>query len=70
MLAAPVEVLGNPQRWVAGLKCIRMQLGEPDASGRRSPTAIPGSEFTLDCDVVVVAVGTRANPLLTATAPT
>jgi glutamate synthase (NADPH/NADH) small chain len=69
MLAAPVEVLGNPQRWVAGLKCIRMQLGEPDASGRRSPTAIPGSEFTLDCDVVVVAVGTRANPLLTATCP-
>ena len=69
MLAAPVEVLGNPQRWVTGLKCIRMQLGEPDASGRRSPTAIPDSEFTLDCDVVVVAVGTRANPLLTATCP-
>ena len=69
MLAAPVEVLGNPQRWVTGLKCIRMQLGEPDASGRRSPTPIPDSEFTLDCDVVVVAVGTRANPLLTATCP-
>jgi glutamate synthase (NADPH/NADH) small chain len=69
MLAAPVEVLGNPQRWVTGLKCVRMQLGEPDASGRRSPTAIPGSEYTLDCDVVVVAVGTRANPLLTATCP-
>ena len=69
MLAAPVEVLGNPQRWVTGLKCIRMQLGEPDASGRRSPTAIPDSEFILDCDVVVVAVGTRANPLLTATCP-
>jgi glutamate synthase (NADPH/NADH) small chain len=69
MLAAPVEVLGNEQHWVTGLKCIRMQLGAPDASGRRSPTAIPGSEFTLDCDVVVVAVGTRANPLLTATCP-
>jgi glutamate synthase (NADPH/NADH) small chain len=69
MLAAPVEVLGNPQRWVTGLKCIRMQLGEPDASGRRSPTPIPGSEFNLDCDIVVVAVGTRANPLLTATCP-
>ena len=69
MLAAPVEVLGNPQRWVTGLKCIRMQLGEPDASGRRKPEAIPGSEYTLDCDVVVVAVGTRANPLLTATCP-
>jgi glutamate synthase (NADPH/NADH) small chain len=69
MLAAPVEVLGNPQRWVTGLRCIRMQLGEPDASGRRSPTPIPGSEFVLDCDIVVVAVGTRANPLLTATCP-
>ena len=69
MLAAPVEVLGNPQRWVTGLRCIRMQLGEPDASGRRSPTPIPGSEFVLDCDIVVVAFGTRANPLLTATCP-
>jgi glutamate synthase (NADPH/NADH) small chain len=46
-----------------------MQLGEPDASGRRSPAAIPDSEFTLECDLVVVAVGTRANPLLTATCP-
>jgi glutamate synthase (NADPH/NADH) small chain len=69
LLAAPVEVLGNPQRWASGLKCIRMQLGEPDASGRRSPQPIPGSEFVLACDVVVVAVGTRANPLLTATCP-
>jgi glutamate synthase (NADPH) small chain len=69
LLAAPVEVLGNPQRWVTGLKCIRMQLGEPDASGRRRPLPIPDSEFFLDCDVVVVAVGTRANPLLTATCP-
>jgi len=66
-LAAPVEVLGNEQHWVSGLKCVRMRLGEPDASGRRSPVPIPGSEFVLDCDIVVVAVGTRANPLLTAT---
>jgi glutamate synthase (NADPH) small chain len=69
LLAAPIEVLGNAQHWVTGLKCVRMQLGEPDASGRRSPTAIPHSEFTLECDLVVVAVGTRANPLLTATCP-
>jgi glutamate synthase (NADPH/NADH) small chain len=69
LLVAPVEVLGNPQRWVTGLKCIRMQLGEPDASGRRSPVPIPGSEFILDCEIVVVAVGTRANPLLTTTCP-
>ena len=69
LLVAPLEVIGSDKKWVTGLKCIRMQLGEPDASGRRSPVAIPGSEFTLECDVVVVAIGTRANPLLTATAP-
>ena len=68
-LVAPVEVLGNEKKWVTGLKCIRMQLGEPDASGRARPIVIPGSEFVLPCDVVVVAVGTRANPLLTATCP-
>ena len=68
-LVAPVEVLGNDQRWVTGLKCVRMQLGEPDASGRARPVVIPGSEFIVPCDVVVVAVGTRANPLLTATCP-
>ena len=69
MLTAPVEVLGNEQRWVTGLKCQRMQLGEPDNSGRRRPEPVPGSEFVLPCDVVVVAVGTRANPLLTSTCP-
>jgi glutamate synthase (NADPH/NADH) small chain len=68
-LVAPVEVLGNDKKWVSGLRCQRMQLGEPDSSGRRSPVPIPGSEFVLDCDVVVVAIGTRANPLLTATCP-
>ncbi len=68
-LVAPVEVLGNEKKWVTGLKCIRMQLGEPDASGRARPVAIPGSEFVIPCDVVVVAIGTRANPLLTATCP-
>ena len=69
MLVAPLEVIGNDKKWVTGLKCQRMQLGEADASGRRSPVAIPGSEFILECDVVVVAIGTRANPLLTATCP-
>jgi glutamate synthase (NADPH/NADH) small chain len=69
MLVAPLAVVGNDKKWVTGLKCQRMQLGEPDASGRRSPVPIPGSEFVLDCDVVVVAIGTRANPLLTATCP-
>ncbi len=68
-LVAPIEVLGNAERWVTGLKCVRMELGEPDKSGRRSPKPIPGSEFVIPCDTVVVAVGTRANPLLTATCP-
>ena len=68
-LVAPVEVQGNEKRWVTGLKCMRMQLGEPDASGRARPVAVPGSEFVIPCEVVVVAIGTRANPLLTATCP-
>ena len=61
----------NPSRTAlcTGLKCVRMQLGEPDASGRARPIVIPGSEFVVPCDVVVVAIGTRANPLLTATCP-
>jgi glutamate synthase (NADPH/NADH) small chain len=68
-LVAPVEVLGNEKRWVTGLKCVRMQLGEPDASGRARPVQVPSSEFVIPCDIVVVAIGTRANPLLTATCP-
>jgi glutamate synthase (NADPH/NADH) small chain len=69
MLTAPLEVIGDENHWVSGLKCQRMELGEPDASGRRRPVPVAGSEFVLDCDVVVVAIGTRANPLLTATCP-
>ena len=68
-LTAPLEVLGNDKRWVTGMKCQKMKLGEPDSSGRRRPEPIPGSEFVLDCDIVVVAIGTKANPLLTATCP-
>jgi glutamate synthase (NADPH/NADH) small chain len=68
-LTAPLEVVGNDQRWVTGMKCQKMQLGEPDSSGRRRPEPIPGAEFILNCDVVVVAIGTKANPLLTATCP-
>ncbi|HEU4672886.1 MAG TPA: NADPH-dependent glutamate synthase [Candidatus Limnocylindrales bacterium] len=68
-LAAPVEVVGDERHWVTGLRCIRMALGEPDASGRSRPEPIPGSEFTIPADLVVVAIGTRSNPLLTATAP-
>ena len=68
-LVAPVEVLGDEKRWVTGLKCVRMQLGDPDASGRARPVPIAASEFIIPCDILVVAIGTRANPLLTATCP-
>lgn len=67
LLTAPVEVEGK-EGWVTGLRCQRMELGEPDESGRRRPVAIDGSDFTIPCDMVVVAIGTRSNPLLTATA--
>jgi glutamate synthase (NADPH/NADH) small chain len=68
-LTAPLEVIGNDKRWVTGMKCQKMTLGAPDSSGRRRPEPLPGSEFVLECDVVVVAIGTKANPLLTATCP-
>ncbi len=54
---------------MTGLKCIRMELGEPDDSGRRRPVPVPNSEFVLPCEVVIVAIGTRANPLLTGSTP-
>jgi glutamate synthase (NADPH/NADH) small chain len=69
LLVAPLEVLGDERGWVRGLRCQRMELGEPDESGRRRPVPIEGSEFVIDCDMVVVAIGTRANPVLTSTAP-
>ena len=66
LLVAPIEVLGE-NGWVTGLRCQRMELGEADESGRRRPVPIEGSEFTIPCEMVVVAIGTRSNPLLTAT---
>jgi len=69
MLHAPVRILGTEDGWVRGIECQRMELGEPDDSGRRRPVPIKGSEYVIDCDLVVVAIGTRANPLLTATTP-
>lgn len=69
MLVAPTEVLGDANGWVSGMKCQRMALGEPDASGRRRPVPIEGSDFIVPCDILIVAVGTRANPLLTSTCP-
>lgn len=69
MLTNPVEVLGDERGWVTGVRCVRMELGEPDASGRRSPVEIPGSEFDMPCDVVIMALGTSPNPLIAATTP-
>jgi glutamate synthase (NADPH/NADH) small chain len=69
MLTAPLEIIGSDDGWVAALACEKMELGQPDASGRRKPVPVSGSGFRLEVDVVVNAVGTRSNPLLTATAP-
>jgi glutamate synthase (NADPH/NADH) small chain len=65
LLTSPIRYLGNNQGRVMGMECLKMALGEPDESGRRRPVPIKGSEFTLDCDQVIVAVGSGANPLLT-----
>ena len=67
MLTNPVEVLGDERGWVRGIRCVEMELGEPDASGRRSPVVKAGSEFEVACDVVIMALGTSPNPLLPAT---
>ena len=64
-LAAPTQFLGNDKGRVIGMQCLKMELGEPDASGRRRPVPVKGSEFELECDLVIVAVGTGANPILT-----
>ncbi len=67
LLTNPVEILADENDWVTGIKCIRMELGEPDASGRRRPVEVPGSEFTIDCDTVIMSLGTSPNPLISST---
>ena len=67
MLQNAKRVIGDEQGRVVGLECLKYELGEPDASGRRSPVAIAGSEFTLDVDTVIVAVGNASNPLIPST---
>jgi glutamate synthase (NADPH/NADH) small chain len=69
LMASPVRVIGNEDGWVTGIECQMMELGEPDESGRRRPTPIAGSEYVIDCDMVVVAIGTRSNPMLTSSEP-
>jgi glutamate synthase (NADPH) small chain len=65
LLTNPVEILGDDDGRVRAVRCLRMELGEPDASGRRRPVPVKGSEFEIEADAVIVAVGTQANPLLT-----
>ncbi|MCJ7830812.1 MAG: FAD-dependent oxidoreductase, partial [Desulfobacterales bacterium] len=65
LLTNPTQFFGNDKGRLTGMECLKMELGEPDASGRRRPLPVAGSEFTTDCDMVVIAVGSGANPLLT-----
>ena len=67
MLTNPVEIIGDEKGWVKSVKCIRMELGEPDESGRRSPVAVPGSEFEIETDTVIMSLGTSPNPLIART---
>ncbi len=69
LLTNPTQYLGDENGRLTGMECLRMELGEPDDSGRRSPVAIEGSEFEVECDLCIVAVGSGANPLLTSETP-
>jgi len=68
-LTAPVRFLGTDDGFLTGVECLRMELGEPDASGRRRPVPVPGSEFVVDIDTAVISIGSSANPLLTKSTP-
>ena len=69
MLTNPVEILGDERGWVRALRCVRMELGEPDESGRRRPVEVAGSEFEIPTDTVIMALGTSPNPLIARTTP-
>ena len=69
LLTNPTEILEDEKGWVKGMKCVRMELGEPDASGRRSPQPIEGSNYDLDVDTVIIAIGQSPNPLIRHTTP-
>jgi glutamate synthase (NADPH/NADH) small chain len=69
LLCNPVDILANEEGFVNGIRCIRMELGEPDASGRRRPVVVEGSEFEIPCDVVIIAIGNTPNPLIPSTTP-
>ena len=67
LLTNPIEILTNDDGWVSGIRCIKMELGEPDASGRRRPVEIEGSEFDIEADMVIMSLGTSPNPLISST---
>ena len=67
LLTNPVQVLGDEEGWVKGIECVKMELGEPDASGRRRPIEIPDSNFVIDIDCMIMAIGTSPNPLIRST---
>lgn len=67
LLTNPVEIHADENGWVRSITCVRMELGEPDESGRRSPVVIPGSEFEIECDAVIMSLGTSPNPLISST---
>ncbi len=67
LLTNPVEILADENGWVCGIKCVKMELGEPDASGRRRPVEVEGSEFVIDVDTVIMSLGTSPNPLISST---
>lgn len=69
LLTNPVRIVGDENGWVKGIECVKMELGEPDASGRRKPVEIKGSNYVIDVDVVIVAIGQGPNPILTSTTP-
>ncbi len=67
MLTNPTRIIADERGWVKGISCVEMTLGEPDASGRRSPVTVEGSDFEIECDVVIMALGTSPNPLIAST---
>ncbi len=69
LLNNPVKVIGDDQGWVSHVECIKMELGEPDASGRRRPIPVEGSEFQIEADCMIMAIGTSPNPLIRSTTP-
>ena len=69
VLCNPVRIIGTEDGWAEKVECVRMELGEPDESGRRRPSAVEGSEFTVDAEVVIIAIGQSPNPLIRNTTP-